>query len=50
MKTPLAIFCVICYRPIEIGKAKYVDENLNPVHEPCYEEQATKKLELPIRF
>ena len=35
--------CVICNRPIETNSLKYVDEEGNPVHEPCYVEQVTKK-------
>ncbi|HEX4425927.1 MAG TPA: hypothetical protein VH079_11035 [Terriglobales bacterium] len=36
-------FCVICKRPIETGSLKYVDEEGNPVHEPCYVKKVTKK-------
>jgi hypothetical protein len=38
-----APLCIICNRPIENDSLKYVDEDGNPVHEPCYVEQVTKK-------
>jgi hypothetical protein len=38
-----APLCIICNRRIENDSLKYVDENGNPVHEPCYVEQVTKK-------
>jgi hypothetical protein len=43
MIPPQPPLCVICNRPIENDGLKYVDEEGNPVHEPCYVERATKK-------
>lgn len=43
MTPPQAPYCVICNRPIETESLKYVNEDGNPVHEPCYVKQATKK-------
>jgi hypothetical protein len=44
MAFPQPPFCVICNQPIENDSLKYVDEDGNPVHEPCYVAKvATKK-------
>jgi hypothetical protein len=43
MCPPLPLLCVICNKPIQTDSFKYVDEDGNPVHEPCYVAKATKK-------
>jgi hypothetical protein len=48
--SPQPPFCVICNRPIEPEGLKYVDENGNPVHKPCYVQPLTKKKPISDRY